>query len=604
MNDIDLLNLAETSCRFERIAKLPLRDRYANKYFVFYDDTDDRRREMYEKLFSRFGRSADINAIEVNKIRNIDDEDHWLPSLLRQYAVRLREIKLIDCSFRSTFDILSQRNLRKLELNRVRIPTNTIKQTIQNNPQLESLIARDCIGIEPDEDTMEFIAKNLQQLKELILIDTFDSYEWEISDEIMDSIVNLLKKLESLGLTINSSHNVLLHRLGLECVNLRHLELNYHDDSFSNEIVEALRLFETVENLSLTNHSAVHYEEWIESIVEYLPNLCHFKFYMEMPRSHTFILSSLRKCSTLKTITIDCFEEPIFFMDSQFFNEFTKTMKWPHGKVEIMKEGQILGFITKNEVVWRNKLLNWIGYDPNVSPSKVNLLDLANSSDAPVTETKAQQKCSPFDSILDYLDLSSFHSLSLTCKRSKQLLEAYVKQHSQRNGLFTISNELRCDTNELSVFAKQVKYLKLCIFREDNFSQILTAINHYRNLNKLWICGQAFADLRLRKDLVFPQVRHLIFVNRYSIDFDLHEISRSYPELVTFEIDEQRVYKSKRNPNLENHGANQSLKFNNLEKFIFKYSNETDIGFVRENFENTTTELIPINTCEIDYEKY
>src|ERR1044071_8929123 len=54
VDDIGLLHLSITSCRFEKIAKIVFTERYANEYFTI-DDESDERKEIYEEQFSRFG---------------------------------------------------------------------------------------------------------------------------------------------------------------------------------------------------------------------------------------------------------------------------------------------------------------------------------------------------------------------------------------------------------------------------------------------------------------------------------------------------------------------------------------------------------------------
>lgn len=197
VDDFDLLNLSETSCRFERIAKTVFKKSYTNKYFVFHGDTKDRK-EMYEGLFDRFGRYADIKAVAIVSIQNVD-RNHWLSELLRQYTNQLQKLKLENCSIRNNgvlfqhisithlfiyggrLDILpNYRNLKELELNGVSISLGMLEEVLRNNPELESIILRCCDSISmllryanATEIILECIAENVPHLKKLDLVKSF-----------------------------------------------------------------------------------------------------------------------------------------------------------------------------------------------------------------------------------------------------------------------------------------------------------------------------------------------------------------------------------------------------------------------------------------------
>lgn len=66
----------------------------------------------------------------------------------------------------------------------------------------------------------------------------------------MSSIVNRMEPLVSQELSMNRSHNLLLQQSGLQCVNLKHSELDYHEDNIIDEILKTIRSFKTVEVIS------------------------------------------------------------------------------------------------------------------------------------------------------------------------------------------------------------------------------------------------------------------------------------------------------------------------------------------------------------------
>lgn len=85
VDDMGLLHLSDCSYRFEVIAKIAFKKRYATQYFVFDSDTKTERK-MYCDLFERFGRYANMKAVEVKSIQNFD-ENHWITKFLIQYTI-------------------------------------------------------------------------------------------------------------------------------------------------------------------------------------------------------------------------------------------------------------------------------------------------------------------------------------------------------------------------------------------------------------------------------------------------------------------------------------------------------------------------------------
>lgn len=464
------------------------------------------------------------------------------------------------------------RNLKKLKLKNCGEVTNLI-QIIQNNPKLESLILEfDSDWFQIDE-MMMIVAENLKHLMELHLMgdEQKNNFAFPFSTSL---IVDSLKNLQSLKICVSDHHLKLIQQLGMECKNLTHLALvrrNYWDENnFSDEMIDAIRQFDGLERLELTQWK---YDDRMESLIECLPNLRQLQLSMVTPCSNTFILALLRMCPSFEIMTVDSITEamPKFL---EFFNEVVEIMQKPNAKVVFKDERQMIGYVTKEEIVWNNKLMHWIGYDPIYNTSNINLFDLAKPSVA----SPADEKRSPFDHICDYLDLNSLQELSTASKRSNELVENYVKRHAQQNGTFTISDEFHCDANGLDAFASHVENLKLIIFDEDFLVHLNMVAKNYIKLNKLRIYANNFhLDL---SNCSFPRVRHMIF---NSDCINLGGISRSHPNIETLEI--------QTSVDPCNFCSQYSLEFRNLKKF--KCNVRYLLEMIWETYENTITELIP-----------
>lgn len=601
VNDTDLLNLSDTSCRFENIAKFIFKDKYADEYFVIDDDDQ---RETCEQLFGRFGRYADMKAIRVEGINKIITETHWIVQLLRQYTNNLRKLSFINCTFEKIRKILSEhihiehlilqwvsndayfilpnyRNLKKLELKYVEEYTDVANLTkiIRNNPALASLILVIC----PDfsyHDPMKAIAEHLKHLKELRL--HFPLQPQLSNDYIMDS----LKNLQILKLTVTDNDLELIRGLGVACKRLKYLAMEcYRDDDFyefNDDMFLAFCRFTTIEQLAIKQFQ---YDDRIESVVEHLPKLRRLHLCMRILNSSAFILSLLRKCPSIEIITIsNCYYiEARTFVNAQFWNEFTEAMQQPNGKLKIAG----IGCVTREEIVWDNMVMYSIRHDWKFNETNVNLLDLAAAPVEPLAVGGKQH--SPFDQVLDYLDLASLYSLSKVCKQTKRLVESYVEQHAQQNRTFTISDQFHYDAYGLDAFAKHVENLNAIISNDDFTTYLKTIESHYSKLIKLTIYSDVAGIWSNESECIFPQVRHLT-VNAYHLH--LCSILKKYPKLESLEINSEVLY--------VHNCCFTPMTIGNLKKFTFEYGVDGDdpairlLEKVRKIFENTSTKLIPI----------
>lgn len=599
VDDTALLNLAETSYRFEGIAKIVFKRRYANGYFVV-DGESNSQKAMYSSFFSRFGEYADIRSIEVKHIQDID-KNHWLSQFLQKHTKHLERLKFDGCTFLNLDQILSQhmkithlifkndfhkeielpeyRSLMKLDLS-CSISFASLKQVIENNPQLESLLLRDCCEIASFREIILFIADHLKHLKELAVVN-LNNFDWENSppDETIDKIVNCLRCLEFLALGTDPQIIGLLQRLSFECQNIKHLEIDQIGENLCDEMLETLCAFDKIETLSL---SQPWYDDAIESsLIAHLPNLRHLSLSMSMPNTHAYVLSLLRKCSTLEKFTIDINvnrpdSSQKLYANLYFFNKFRENVCQNRNvRIEFQENRRIIGYITGTEIVWRKKLMHWIGWNSSHNSSNVNLLNLtARHADA--------SKC-PFDLILDYLDLNSLTSLSRTCKECEQSVSSYVKRHAQQNGTFIITDEFYCDATELRVFSEYVENLNVYFFHRIFYAFQRMIKNHFKNVRKIRYFSTYHRNSP--RDVCMPQVRHLIFIGSGSHDYcDLYEIYCLCPNL------EQLEFKSKTTIYAEKN----ELSFHNLKKIVYKFSNEDQAKTLDNLFEDSGTELIKI----------
>lgn len=106
-------------------------------------------------------------------------------------------------------------------------------------------------------------------------------------------------------------------------------------------------------------------------------------------------------------------------------------------------------------------------YEPNENLSQIQLLDLAYKSMADSNTGEQHSSVGPFDMILSYLDLNSLQSLSKTNRKCIQLVDSYVKQHSEKQGTFTMTNEICVSIN--------LDYKRLNEFRQ-NFVELRNMI--------------------------------------------------------------------------------------------------------------------------------
>lgn len=309
--------------------------------------------------------------------------------------------------------------------------------------------------------------------------------------------------------------NEILYRLAQRCKSIKHLALYKIDGD--DEAFEVIRLFECIECLKITVFNVVNRDSII-SLVQSFSLLRHLDIGLDDTEiNSSFVLALLSKCSRLEKFSVGfnylCYDFG-FFTSAEFFNDFRECIQMRNVTVEVFCTGNyhyvMVGMITKDQVVWRNKLVRWVGYDPSRNLSQTNLFDLANQL-KPMNSSNAKQS-KPFDRILSYLDLNSLQSLSRTNKKCSQPVDSFIKQHCEQQETFTITNEFFTLWNSyykhLDDFDElNVTNLRVNIYHRD-ISALRNIIKQFHNLNKLYIYSSILIDL---SEMIVPQVRHLIY---------------------------------------------------------------------------------------------
>lgn len=615
IDDIGLMNLSETSYRFAGIAKAVFEERYSNAYYVI-DDESEQKQVSYWAIFGYFGSHSNIRAIEAIGIQNIDGA-HWMAQMLQKHTKHLEKLTMDGCTFNNAFEFLSDhmnithlslrnnnesqislpkyQNLKKLELNKLRfISYDTIKRTISNNPTMESLHLI-CSGTYIFHEAMLLVVKYLKHLKELFLIDTFliPGYELTLWRNILDRFDGSLNHIEKLGITVSSHYAELLQRLGSVCKNVKHLEFKVPiDENLGSSLIDAVGLFENIESFALEQDN---YNDEIEAVLMRMPKLRHFYIKLGKSYTYTFILKWLRTHRTLEKITIAVdyvrYDDPAFLVNVQFFYKFRETIQDRNVRIEFEEDLKQTGFITKDEIVWRNKLKYWIGWDPIYNLTDLKLFDLAKKQQNQSTTEVDLQQSNLLNLILDYLDLGSIYAVAETGKQGRHLIGRYMEQHSKKEAAFTITNEYNSDIHHhihgAQLFAKYVNNMN--VYNTDwNRTYTLQNLirNSYKYVHKLCICK---SDDNHPNAWIFPQIRHFVCD---SLGFDvysaLYDISSSCPQLEILECKKVIQFRGCY-PNYS------PLRFRNLKMFIFKQTNESQAEIIERIFKNTNVQLIAMN---------
>lgn len=625
-NDTGLMYLAEISERFASIAKI----------FVINGERLGGDPVVYAEKWHRFGSAS--QAVYMNRIQNIDS-NHWTMKMLQPHMHHITKLSFDSCTFKakkifseplvnlkhltfgyrycdhgdedhdmvSVVDLPKCGNLHKLELHygkRQYFSWNSLEQIICGNPTLQSLLLHNLnipdIGL---SKIIAFIGEHLNGIKELALM-MEDTWSPGAESVINEHVFKSYEHLESLTLSVYPTAIGLLHLFGAKCMQIKHLGLHiygaYSEAEWNNVLTFVARSFQQIECFYYYSYGSIKGD--IEPIVEQLPKLCDLRIEPSYQNDIecSDALPLLRKCSTLQKITFVfqqyCDGYPQTFISAKFFDDFIATINMT-GKlnacIEIEECNRIIGSITVNGAIWRKKLMHWM--DCDVNNTNINLLDLGN---CPVKGTGIMHEPADqpnlLDRICEYLDVGSLHSLAETNAQCKDMVKRYVKNHSKKDGMFVVTDEISpfetvdiwyiFDELELTQYATK---LKVCTMRRGGKDDIVDAIQSLVNVVKLSFfdgCIQEYWSSAL------SGISYVDYDSLHSVKYsDLQHIIQTFPDAETIVCKCAGVFSD-----FNQSDANEPQIVGDLKQFVFNYRGEQQMEQLKNIFKNTNTQLIPM----------
>lgn len=337
LNDADLYSMAIICDRFGCIAQTVFEQRYAHKYFVI-----KKNQGKFQQRIEFIGKF--IGSFELRDFRHLD-QNHWIIRLLKRLPTK--RLYFTNCDFEHVEKALHRfKHITHLALDGgcgfgfARFPNfcqleefklcyfdgmyySECEKIIKNNHHLESIdITADAFS--DPWHIIECVTKNSKNLIKLRLINEALPVNTQ-SINAIEEFVNTSKSIVSLGISTDNRSVQLLQRLGHNCKCLKHLDLFHVDHTLSNEMIQAIGSFDTINSLALVFKS---YEDGLLTIVGNLPNLIHLSvtYRVQTPSNNNYILQLMKKCATLETIVmdthIDRFKPKQPIVEIGFRNEF------------------------------------------------------------------------------------------------------------------------------------------------------------------------------------------------------------------------------------------------------------------------------------------
>lgn len=639
-DDIGLMHLAEISNRFANITKTAVingeelggdPDAYLAKwncsgsekqvmYIKHIDDIRDRwAMEILQSQHINHIKKLTFDSCTFSMYNNFEESlvkifTEPLASNLTHFVIRHHCCdcyKQVEGKYVPMIDLSDCRNLKKLEIHGANGQSfwwKPLRQVIQNNPAMQSLLLYDLkIMYASLWKIIPKIAAHLNQINELALM--MDSTWSQDSEQIDYQVFKSFVHLKSLSLSVNPNTMPLLHYFGTQCKQLKHLGLRIHDasayslDEWKNVLIGVAHSFQQIE--SFRNYSYESIKNDIEPLVELLPNLRHLSIEPSYQNDIecSDALPLLQKCPSLQKITIvfkyACDGYPETLISATFFNEFINTVTIT-GKInaciEIEERDRIIGSVTTNGIIWRNKLMYWVDCDKNYSFRNTQLLDLAEHLEKHEDAKNATDRINLLDRIFDYLDVGSLYSFAETNEECKQL----VKSHVKRRGTCIISDEFQPFEsldfwnifNELE-FIQYATNLHVETIRSESKNEIIDAIHSLEHLEKLSIY-----DEHPEED--WPSVKlnisHVVYDASHFMDFkELFHIVKHFPDAKTIEFKKAGLFKNTNDPALyELLDGDEWPNRWDSKKFIFNYRGQTQMANLLDIFQNLNLQLIPI----------
>lgn len=165
-------------------------------------------------------------------------------------------------------------------------------------------------------------------------------------------------------------------------------------------------------------------------------------------------------------------------------------------RIKFEEHSRIIGSITANGIVWRNKLIYWTDCDKN--ETKIELLHLAdhpvNSSNGlRIAEESNANESNILDRIFDYLDVTSLQKFAETSEKSKQLMKNYVEKHSKKHGTFTFIDEIypfkssgnwyMFDDLQLTQHVTDLKVYAVYTYSKEHINNVIKIFKHLDKLS-------------------------------------------------------------------------------------------------------------------------
>lgn len=515
VDDRELMRLKDITERFESIVKTTLKERYKSKNFVVCEAE----RAHCERFIALMANNT--LGIEANGLDDID-QNHWMIRLLNQHAIKLDRLIVDNCSFKNLAAALEQhmnvtqiafrsycdyecdrelpefRNLTDLEIDRCEF--SNYSKIIQNNPRLQRLK----IGNVSSASVIECIGQHCNQLKELQMMNYSEALVGSLD---VSSVAT--GRLHTLGITIADDSIDVLKAFNAECKNLKRLTLQQNGGSLSEETVQAIGSFSSIEALSLkVTRETIQKHHLLAESLGNLPNLTHLRLEVHEVRSmNDFLLSLVRKCKRINRIDIRAYCSPKNQMgiNKDFHDEFRDIIRHRPQEVSIKIRFISPRFdikISRTEIISNKTLVHWVGYDPACNQSNAHLLQLA---DAQIPSAKDQWKQQPFQKILSYLDPNSLYALQQTSARCRQLVHAHLKKRFVDEAELFVINENEIDRNVICSFGKYLTNVEFMLYQRN--------VTFWDLINMH--CGRSVLSLTIR-DMSFSTVNNTIFCGYFN----------------------------------------------------------------------------------------
>lgn len=361
-NAMDLLNLSGTCRRFEVIAPIAFQNKYHAMDFTFYVGGSP---DSYAALVERFG--GDLRAIQLYGFEEIGGTNDWISALLHRHINALNTLTLQSCTF-MTNDFLSQSManlthltfrkdvclmpnediLLSIELpecgNLIRfeyrgcqcISTASLQRMISRNPSLRSLLLYDCLDAKTAflDEILTFLPGNLNELRELAMVDEWYGEWHRLPHESIDRICNSLRNLELLAISIDSNAVELVKRIGWNCSSVTQLELYPSKKGFDCKILkDVCSPFQHIEHLH---------------VFQFSDGAGVFDVFFEL----------LHKCQGLQTVSYHIDRNARHMpIETELYGKFFEVIRIinkPNAKIEVKCDDEIMIAMSKNGVTFMN----------------------------------------------------------------------------------------------------------------------------------------------------------------------------------------------------------------------------------------------------------